>query len=51
METQIAAITSAVSKGWGAGTYIAITDKGVDLALGMDDIDESSSFHIVRGIW
>jgi hypothetical protein len=51
METQIAAITSAVSKGWGPGTYIAITDEAVDLSLGMDDIDENSSFHVVRGIW
>jgi hypothetical protein len=51
METQLAAITSAVSKGWGPGTYIAITDKAVDLSLGMDDIAEKSSFHVVRGIW
>ena len=51
METQIAAITSAVSKDWSAGTYIAVTDKAVDLSLGMDDVVENSSFHIVRGIW
>jgi hypothetical protein len=51
METQIAAITSAVSKGWGPGTYIAITDKAVDLSLGLDDVAENSSFHVVRGIW
>jgi hypothetical protein len=51
METQIAAITSAVSKGWGAGSYIAITDKAVDLSLGLDDIAENSSLHVVRGIW
>lgn len=51
METQLSAITSAVSKGWGPGTYIAITDRGIDVSLGMDDIRENSSFHVVRGIW
>lgn len=51
METQIAAITSAVTKGWGPGTYIAITESAVDLSLGLDDIAEKSSFHVVRGIW
>ena len=51
METQIAAITSAVTKGWGPDTYIAITDEAVDLSLGIDDISENSSFHVVKGIW
>ncbi|MDZ4659831.1 MAG: hypothetical protein SH868_19830 [Bythopirellula sp.] len=51
METQLAAITSAVSQGWGPGTYIAVTDRGVDLSLGMNDINENSSFHVIRGVW
>jgi hypothetical protein len=51
METQISALTSAVSKGWGPGTYIAITDVAIDLSLGMSDIAEKSSFHVVRGLW
>jgi hypothetical protein len=51
METHISAITGTVAKNWGPGSYTAITDRGVALSLGMDDISENSSFHIVRGIW
>ena len=51
METQLAAITSAVSKGWGPNTYFAITDRGIETSLGMDEITENSSFHLVRGTW
>ncbi len=51
METQLSAITSAVSKGWGPGSYIAITDRGMEISLGLDEITENSSFHVVRGVW
>jgi hypothetical protein len=51
METQISAITSAVTKSWGPGSYIAVTDRGIDLALGIDSATENTSFHVVRGVW
>ncbi len=51
METQISAITSAVTKSWGPGSYIAVTDRGIDLSLGIDSATEDTSFHVVRGVW
>jgi hypothetical protein len=51
METQLSAITSAATKGWGAGTYVAVTDRGVHVSLGIEDITEDSSFHVIRGVW
>jgi hypothetical protein len=51
METHISAITGTVAKNWGPGSFTAITDRGIAVSLGMDDIEENSSFHIVRGIW
>ena len=49
METQLGIITSPVAKEWGNGTYIAITEQGPEVSLGLEKITESNSFHIVRG--
>ncbi|TWU22823.1 hypothetical protein [Bythopirellula polymerisocia] len=51
METQLAAISSAVSPGWSPRSYVAITDRGMDLSLGLEDISEVGSFHVIRGDW
>lgn len=51
METHISSITGTVAKNWGPGSYTAITDRGIAMSLGMNDISENSSFHIVRGVW
>jgi hypothetical protein len=51
METHISAITGTVAKNWGPGSYTAITDRGIAVSLGIKDIRENSSFHILRGIW
>ncbi|QEG35518.1 hypothetical protein [Bythopirellula goksoeyrii] len=51
METQIAAISSAISQGWNPRTFVAITEHGMDLSLGLADVTEDASFHVVRGKW
>ncbi len=51
METQLSAISSAVFQGWSPRTFIAVTDHGMDLSLGLEEISESASFHVVRGQW
>jgi hypothetical protein len=51
METQIEAINSPVVRGWIDGCYIAVTDRGIDVDLGMEGADEDGSFHVVRGTW
>lgn len=51
METQIAALVSPQAKSWGNGTYIAITAEGAELSLGLEDVREEASFHLVRGTW
>lgn len=51
MEAQLSAISSAATPSWGTRTFIAVTDRGVDLSLGMEDLPESASFHVVRGEW
>lgn len=51
MELQLEAIASPQAIGWGNRTYIAITSQGIDLALGLEDIQETNSFHVVRGNW
>ena len=51
MELQFEAMVSPVATGWGNGTYLAITAKGIEVPLGIDGATESSSFHVVRGTW
>jgi hypothetical protein len=51
MEAQLDAMNSPVVRGWVDGGYIAVTDHGVDLDLGVDDAVEEASFHVIRGTW
>ena len=51
MELQFEAMVSPVATGWGNGTYIAVTAKGIEVPLGLDGVTESDSFHVVRGTW
>jgi hypothetical protein len=51
MDSQLDAINSPVVRGWANGGYIAVTDHGVDLDLGVDDAVEEASFHVIRGTW
>ena len=51
MELQIEAINNPTSTGWGNGSYLAVTAAGIEVPLGLDDVEETSSFHLVRGTW
>ncbi len=51
MEAQLEAINAPVVNAWENGGYIAVTDRGVELDVGLDDADEESSFHVIRGKW
>ncbi len=51
MELHFEAIVSPVATGWGNGTYLAITSTGIEVPLGVDEVSETCSFHIVRGTW
>lgn len=51
LEVQLEAMVSPTASGWGDGTYIAITSTGVAIPLGVEDVTETSSFHVVRGTW
>jgi len=51
MEGRLEAINSAVITGWGNGTYIAFTKQAVELDLGLDDVTEEASFHVIEGRW
>ena len=33
------------------GSYLAITATGLDVDLGLEEVTESSSFHVVKGTW
>ncbi len=51
MELQLEAITNPTSTGWGNGSYLAVTATGLEVPLGLDDVEETNSFHLVRGSW
>ena len=51
MELHFEAIVSPIAISWGDRTYVAITEAGIEVPLGLDDAMETSSFHIVRGSW
>jgi hypothetical protein len=50
-ESQLEAINSPVVQAWTNGSYIAVTDRGIELELGIDDVTEEASFHVIRGAW
>jgi hypothetical protein len=50
MEAQLEAINSPVVRSWSPRTYIAVTDRGIELELGVEAAEEAS-FHVVRGTW
>ena len=51
MEVHFEAMTDPQAKGWGNGTYIAITSKALQLSLGLPHAKETESFHVVKGSW
>jgi len=51
MENQFQAIISPLAKGWGNGSYVAVTATGIEVPLGLEEVTESKSFHVVRGTW
>ncbi len=51
LEAQMNAVVSPLVEDWGNGTYIAITTTGLSLALGLEEVVESDSFHMVHGNW
>jgi hypothetical protein len=51
MEGRLAAINDPAITSWGRGKYFAFTRHAVELDLGLDEIAEESSFHVVEGSW
>lgn len=51
MELQFEAIVSPLASGWGERAFVAITETGIEVPLGVEGVTESGSFHLVRGIW
>ena len=49
MEGQLGATVSPVSRSLGPGRYVAVTDRGIDLDLGVEGAAEKASFHVVQG--
>jgi hypothetical protein len=51
LEANLEAINSPLVERWIDGSYIAVTERGVELELGLADVREEASFHVVRGLW
>ena len=51
LEAQIEAINSPIVQRWTNGSYIAVTDRAIELEFGVDDVSEEASFHVLRGLW
>ncbi|MBA3484429.1 MAG: hypothetical protein H0T51_21720 [Pirellulales bacterium] len=51
MEARLEAINSPMVQSWGPGKYIAFTKRAVEIDLGLDDIVEEASFHVIEGTW
>jgi hypothetical protein len=51
LEANLEAINSPMVERWIDGSYIAVTERGVELDLGLADVREEASFHVVRGLW
>lgn len=51
LDTQLEAMYSPVVEAWTNGSYIAVTERGVEIEYGVDSVAEESSFHVVRGVW
>jgi hypothetical protein len=51
MEGRLEAINSPIVRSWGPGKYIAFTTQAIELDLGLDDITEEASFHVIEGSW
>jgi hypothetical protein len=45
------AIYSPVVDRWANGSYIAITERGIEVDYGVEDVIESDSLHVVCGTW
>ncbi|MEM9659170.1 MAG: hypothetical protein AAF961_12490, partial [Planctomycetota bacterium] len=51
MEAHFAALRADTTKQIGKRAYFAVTERGVAGALGLDDVTEEASYHVVRGRW
>lgn len=51
MESRLEAINSPMVEGWGDGSYMAITDRGAEVDLGLENVREEQSFHVIEGSW
>jgi hypothetical protein len=51
MESQLSAINSPVIEKWIDGSYLAVTDRGVEVDLGLENVVEEASFHVIQGRW
>ncbi|HEX6962614.1 MAG TPA: hypothetical protein VF175_12150, partial [Lacipirellula sp.] len=51
MEGRLSAINDPAIRSWGRGKYIAFTRHAVELDLGLDDVKEEASFHVIEGTW
>lgn len=51
MESQLSAINSPVIEKWIDGSYLAVTDRGVEVDLGLENVAEEASFHLIQGRW
>ena len=51
METRMRALFSPVVDIWDKGSYVAITRSGVEVSLGLRDVTEAESYHVVQGTW
>ena len=51
MEAQFDAINSPLLERWNNGSYLAATDRGVEVDLGLENVTEEGSFHFLRGTW
>jgi hypothetical protein len=51
MEGRLSAINDSAIVSWGRGKYIAFTRHAIELDLGLDNVAEESSFHVIEGSW
>ena len=51
MEAQLEALNAPDAQGWGNSTYLAVTEQGIETSLGLENVRETASFHLLRGTW
>ena len=51
METRVRALFSPAANIWEKGSYVAITRTGLEVSLGLEEITETESYHVIQGSW